>query len=108
MPAPTPTDEDINFVREVAGEANASYVGTLIDDLNDAQWDRALTLVDRWNLIEPGDLMGLQGGKEGVRMEDQEGLDDIRRRMRLLLGLPEFRESDLGAVTTSVPVLWVY
>lgn len=102
MPSPTPTDEDINFVREVAGESDAAYIGTLIDNLNDAQWDRALTLVDEWNKVTPGDLVALRGGRDGVQLSDQEGLDDIRRRMRLLLGLPEFRTADMGGGSVAV------
>jgi hypothetical protein len=110
MPLPTPTDEDVNYVREVAGELDAVYVGTLVDALNDAQWDRALQLVDLWNLVTAGDLIALDGGRDGLRISDQEGLDDIRRRMRLLLGLPEFRDASLtgGPATTSAPVLWVW
>jgi len=110
MPLPTPTNEDINYVREVAGELDYDFVGTLIDDLNDAQWDRALVLVDLWNLVTAGDLVALEGGREGVKLSDQEGLDDIRRRMRLLLGLPEFRDASITGLagTTSVPTLWVW
>lgn len=106
MPLPTPTDEDINFVREVAGESDARYVGTLIDNLNDAQWDRALTLVDAWNEVAPGDLVALSGGRDGVQLSDQEGLDDIRRRMRLLLGLPEFRFDEFGSASRTVLTQW--
>ena len=110
MPQPTPTNEDIDFVREVAGEASFEFVSTLIDNLNDAEWDEALDLVSAWREIAPGDLLSLEGGREGVRLSDQEGLDDIRRRMRLLLGLPEFRDASITGqpTTTSVPVLWVY
>jgi hypothetical protein len=45
-----------------------------------------------------------------VKLSDQEGLDDIRRRMRLLLGLPEFRDASITGQpgTISVPVLWVW
>lgn len=110
MPLPTPSDEDIDFVREVAGELNTAFVTTLIDNLNDAQWSRALDLVTAWNAIAPGDLMSLEGGREGVKLSDQEGLDDLRRRMRLLLGLPEFRSGDITGQfgSTSVPVLWTW
>lgn len=111
MPSPTPTDEDINFVREVAGELSAIYVGTLIDNLNDAQWSRALDLITAWNNYEPGSVMELvNGGREGVNEKDQDALEDIRRRMRLLLGLPEIRDNGLtgGFHSTSVPVLWVW
>jgi hypothetical protein len=110
MPSPTPTDEDVNDVREVAGEISRTTVSTLIDNLNDAEWGRALDLVTAWRGIDAGDLLSLEGGRDGVKLSDQEGLDDIRRRMRLLLGLPEFRDSSITGQpgTTSVPVLWVY
>src|SRR5688572_23621087 len=106
MPSPTPTDEDVTDVREVTGEISRTTIAALIDNLNDAEWARALDLVGAWREIAPGDLMTLQnGGREGVNTSDQEGLDDIRRRMRLLLGLPEFRDASItGAFgTTSVP-----
>jgi hypothetical protein len=110
MPLPTPTDEDIDFVREVAGEGSFEFISTLIDNLNDAQWNRALDLVTAWNEYAPGSVMELvNGGREGVNEKDQDALMDIRRRLRLLLGLPEFREGDGGFFrSTSVPVLWVW
>lgn len=111
MPSPTPTDEDIDFVREVAGELDFDLVSTLIDSLNDAQWLRALDLVTAWNEYAPGSVMRLEdGGRQGVFDSDQEALEDIRRRLRLLLGLPETRDTDLtgGFGSTSVPVLWVW
>lgn len=111
MPSPTPTDEDIDFVREVAGELDFDLVSTLIDNLNDAQWLRALDLVTVWNEYAPGSVMRLEdGGRQGVFDSDQEALEDIRRRLRLLLGLPETRDTDLtgGFGSTSVPVLWVW
>lgn len=106
-PTPAPTDEDVNFVREVAGELSNTLIATLIDSLNDAQWARALELVGAWNEIDPGGLIALEGGREGVKLSDQEGLDDIRKRMRLLLGLPELRSSDITGQfgSTTVPVL---
>ena len=110
MPSPTPTDEDINDVREVTGENSRTTISTLIDNLNDAEWGRALDFVTAWRNTEPGDLLSLEGGRDGVKLSDQEGLDDIRRRMRLLLGLPEFRDASITGQpgTTSVPVLWVW
>lgn len=111
MPSPTPTDEDIDFVREVTGENVTATIAALIDNLNDAQWARALDLVTAWNEFEPGSVMRLEnGGREGVFDSDQEALEDIRRRMRLLLGLPELRDASLtgGPATVSVPVLWVW
>jgi hypothetical protein len=110
MPSPTPTDEDVTDVREVTGEISRTTIAALIDNLNDAEWGRALDLVTAWREITPGDLLSLEGGRDGVRLSDQEGLDDIRRRMRLLLGLPELRDADITgtAASTSVPVLWVY
>lgn len=110
MPTETPTDEDIDAVREVAGELDADYIATLIDNLNDSQWSRALDFVTAWNGVAPGDLVALEGGRDGVKLSDQEGLDDIRKRMRLLLGLPELRDIGItgGAGTVSVPSLWVW
>jgi hypothetical protein len=110
MPSPTPTDEDINDVREVAGELDYEFVSSLIDELNDAQWARALDLVSAWGEIAPGDLIALSGGRDGVQLSDQEGLDDIRARMRLLLGLPELRDGSITgqSASCSVPTLWVW
>lgn len=110
MPLPTPTDEDVDFVREVAGENSFEFIATLIDNLNDAQWSRALDFVTAWNEYAPGSVMELvNGGREGVNEKDQDALMDIRRRLRLLLGLPEFRDADLGFFrSTSVPVLWTF
>lgn len=107
----TASDEEIDFAREIAGEASFEYVSTLIDNLNDAQWSRALDLISAWTGFEPGSVMELvNGGREGVNDSDQKALEDIRRRMRLLLGLPEVRANDLtgGFGSTSIPVLWVF
>jgi hypothetical protein len=104
-PLPTPTDEDIDFIREITGENSTALIAALIDNLNDAQWGRALDLVTAWNEITPGDLLSLEGGRDGVKLSDQEGLDDVRRRMRLLLGLPEFRDASLTGMATTT---WVY
>lgn len=109
-PLPTPTDEDIDFTREVAGENDSAVIAALIDNLNDAQWARALDLITAWTGVTPGDLLTLQGGRDGVQLSDQAGLDDIRKRMRLLLGLPELRDATLtgGAATTWVRNVWIY
>lgn len=107
----TASDEETDFVREIAGEASFQFITTLIDNLNDAQWNRALDLITAWTNFEPGSVMELvNGGREGVNDSDQAALEDIRRRMRLLLGLPEVRDNSLtgGWSSTSVPVLWVF
>lgn len=110
-PSPTPTDEDVSFVREVTGEISKTFIASLIDNLNDAEWGRALDLITAWNQYPPGSVMELvNGGREGVNEKDRDALEDIRRRMRLLLGLPEVRDNSLtgGLSSTSVPVLWVW
>jgi hypothetical protein len=106
----TPTAEDIDFVREIAGEGSFEFIATLIDNLNDAQWSRAQDLITAWTDYAPGSVMELvNGGREGVNEKDREALGDIRRRMRLLLGLSEFRDGEGGFFrSTSVPVLWVF
>lgn len=113
MPTPTPTNEDINFVREVAGELDFDFVSSLIDELNDDQWLRALDLVDLWNETEAGGVIGLKGGRDGVVISiHEDGLDDslrdIRMRMRLLLGLPELRDASItgGAASMGVATEW--
>lgn len=102
------TDEEINDVREVAGENDNEFISDLIDDLNDAQWERALDLTTEWQKVTAGDLIALSGGRDGVELSDQQGLDDIRARMRLLLGLPELRDSGLtgGPATIGVLTQW--
>lgn len=99
------TDEEINDVREVAGENDFDFVSDLIDDLNDAQFDRALDLTTEWHKVTAGDLVSLQGGRDGVYLSDQEGLNDIRARMRLLLGLPELRDGLLTGGPSTIGVL---
>lgn len=111
MPTVTVSDEDIDSIREVTGETSTTFIVTLIDNLNDAQWNRALDFISAWNEYAPGSVMELvNGGRQGVNEKDQEALEDIRRRMRLLLGLPEFRDASITGApgSTSVPVLWVW
>lgn len=105
------SDEDVADVRAVAGELSKTYVSTLIDNLDDAEWNLALDYISAWNEYDPGSVMRLEdGGKQGVYDSDQEALLAIRVLMRNLLGLPDQRDSDLtgGVTTTSVPVLFVW
>jgi len=103
-------DEEVNDVREVTGEVSRVLIASLIEKLNDAEWKRALDLVGLWREKDLGDLLSIEGGRDGIRLRDQDDLDSIRRAMRLLLGLPEFRDASItgAATTTSVPVLWVF
>lgn len=106
----TATDEEVNDVREVTGEVSRTLIAALIDNLNDAEWNRGLELVDLWREKDLGSLLSLEGGRDGVRLSDQDDFDSIRRAMRLLLGLPEERDASItgAATTTSVPVLWLW
>jgi hypothetical protein len=106
----TASNENIDSVREIAGEASFEFISSLTDNLNDAQWNRALDFIAAWNEFAPGDLLSMEGGRDGIKLSDIESLEDIRRRMRLLLGLPETRDLSLtgGFGTTSVPVLTVW
>lgn len=99
------TDEEVNDVREVAGENDITFVSDLIDDLNDAQFERALDLITEWYKVTAGDLLTLKGGRDGVYLSDQEGLNDIRARMRLLLELPEVRDGLLTGGPSTQTVL---
>jgi hypothetical protein len=110
-PSPTPTSEDIDLVREVAGENDYTFISTLIDNLNDAQWARALDFMTAWDEYGPGEVLELTGQtREGVKLSDQGSRDDIRVRMRLLLGLPEQRSGLLtgGPASVAVPNLWTW
>lgn len=110
-PLPTPTDEDIDLVREVAGELNFTFISGLIDNLNDAQWARANDFMVAWNDYGPGEVLELTGNtKEGVKLSDEGSREDIRRRMRLLLGLPELRDAGVtgGSVSAAIRTVWVY
>src|SRR6185369_9092651 len=104
----TASDEDIDKVREVAGESDYVFVSGLIDNLTDAQWERAQDFMLAWDQFAPGDVsLTLSGGRDGVGLSDQMELDDVRRRMRLLLGLSEFRIDDFGgAVSQTVLNQW--
>jgi hypothetical protein len=110
MPTPTPTDEDVTDVREVTGEISRTLIATLVDNLNDAEWTRALDLVSAWREKDVGDLLSIEGGRDGVRLSDRDDFDGIRRTMRLLLGLPEFRDASITGHpgTVSIPVLVAY
>jgi hypothetical protein len=94
-PTPTPTEPQIDKVREIAGENRYATISNLIDNLTDGQWARALELITAWDTeYAAGESIGLQG--EGVVLDPHvdAGLD-IRSRMRLLLGLPELRSSSI-------------
>lgn len=110
MPSPTPTEEQIDKTREVAGENDYEFVEDLIDELNDSQWARALELHTAWDEYPAGDSVELEGGKEGVRYDPDDSRFDIRVRMRLLLGLPELQDASLTGMgySHSIRTVWVY
>lgn len=103
-------DQDIDAVREAAGELNFAFISTLIHRLNDAQWERALELVTAWGEFPAGDVLALKGGRDGVIDSDEAAREDIRKRLRLLLGLPELRDADITGApsTTWRPTQWYY
>ena len=103
-------DQDIDAVREAAGELSFAYISTVIHRLNDAQWERALELITAWAEFPAGDVLALKGGRDGVIDSDEAAREDIRKRLRLLLGLPELRDADITGVpsTTSRPTQWIW
>lgn len=101
------TEEEIENVREVAGESDYDYISDLIDALNDSQTERALELVEAWAEIPLGNT-ALSGGRDGVRVSDEVDRSDIRRRMRLLLGLPEFRAADMMGASLDVRTMHIW
>lgn len=110
MPSPTPTEAQIDKTREIAGENDYDFVEDLIDELNDSQWARALELQTAWADYPEGDTIGLEGGRDAVLYSSETSRGDIRVRMRLLLGLPEFRDAGLTGMPGSqaIRVDWVF
>lgn len=109
-PSPAPTGQQIDKVREIAGENDFDYVSDLIDDLSDARWIRALELMVPWAEYPAGDAIALQGGRDAVLYSSESSREDIRRRLRLLLGLPELRDASLTGMGYShaVRTTWVW
>jgi hypothetical protein len=95
MPVPTPTQPQIEKTREVLGENEYAFVATLVDGLNDSQWARVLQLHVDWDDYPAGDTIELHGGGDGLHYSSSTARGDIRIRLRLLMGLPEFRDDDL-------------
>lgn len=110
--AHTATDAQITKVLEITGENDYVFVAALVVKLTDGQWARAKQLLDAWDEeYAPGSSgISLRGGSDGVYYLPTEAGNDIRSRMRLLLGLPEFRDSDLTGTptTTAIPVIPVF
>lgn len=101
MPTPTPTEAQIEKTREVAGENSYGFIEGLIDTRNDSQWARVLQLLVEWDEYPEGDTVELEGGRDAVNYSSETARGDIRIRLRLLLGLPEFRDSALTGAATS-------
>lgn len=108
MPSPTPTEAQIEKTREVAGENDYEFIEDLVDELNDSQWTRALALQTSWDEYPAGDTIALEGGRDAVNYSSILSREDIRGRMRLLLGLPEFRDASLTGqgYSHAVETLW--
>jgi hypothetical protein len=102
MPTPTPTEAQIDKVREVAGENSKARVAPLIDNLDNSQWARALELLSDWSDYPAGDTVELEGGNDGLRYSSNTARSDIRIRLRLLLGLPELRDDSLTGTQGSI------
>ena len=107
-PSPTPTEGQIEKTREVAGENDYDFIEELIDELNDSQWARALALHTAWDDYPAGDTIGLEGGRDAVLYSSELSREDVRKRMRLLLGLPELRDASLTGqgYSHAVETLW--
>lgn len=107
-----PTDEEIDKVCEVAGENDYAFVAGLIATRTDAQWSRAKGLIDFWDAKfsagKPG--ISIRGGGDAIYYLPTEAGNDIRARMRLVLGLPEVRDSEItgGPTTVAVTVVPVF
>lgn len=108
----TATDAQIDKVREIAGENDYSFVSALIEKLTEGQWIRAKQLITAWTdeYSDGAPGISVRGGRDGVFYLPTEAGNDIRSKMRLLLGLPEYRDADLtgNPVTQAVRTEWVF
>jgi hypothetical protein len=110
---PDPTDAQIVKVLEITGESGGEdgyeTISTAIDDLSDGQWARALELITAWDAeYEAGaSSISVRGGN-GVYYLPTEAGNDIRSRMRLLLGYPEYRDASITGIPTTTAIATEY
>lgn len=105
----TSSDKQITQVLEITGENDYALIDGLIENLTDGQWARVKELITAWDAkFAPGKPgISIRGGSDALYYLPTEAGGDIRSRMRLLLGLPEFRDAELtgNPTTTVVPVI---
>lgn len=86
------TDEEVEYVREMARIANTdSNISTLVsrlDALNAAQVTATQRDIEEWKLIEYGDEKS-KGGIKGTDYSKERNRTVIRDKVRMRLGYPE-------------------
>ena len=84
-PTPTPTDDQIAEVREIAQIRDFQTAADLVNSLNDADWARGLAALAEWTRIHRKHVR-FKG--KGVDLDNERERLQIINEMRVLLGLP--------------------
>lgn len=91
------TDADeIEIVREIAGEPSYDTTAALCLSLNSAQTLAMQTDMVEWEAVR-SDFTDLVGGARGISLITEDQRKAIRHRVRLRLGLSPFSEVEMGA-----------
>lgn len=104
MPTPTPTEEQIESVREIARLSSFVDTETKVSSLKNAQWAATLADITEWNKVK-NKFTKFQGGRSGVVIDKSDNRLEIRNRVRTRLGLAEVDEygKEIGCDTTYFP-----
>ena len=83
-PTPTPTDDQIAEVREIAQIRDFQTAADLVNSLNTSDWTRALAALAEWTRIHRKHVK-FRG--KGVDLDNERERQQIINEMRVLLGL---------------------
>ncbi|MET0754055.1 MAG: hypothetical protein ABWZ66_11805 [Pyrinomonadaceae bacterium] len=107
MPTPTPENEQIESVREIAKLTSFAEAQTLVSSLNDEQWTATLADITLWGTLK-NQFTVLKGGRSGVVIDPKESRLEITNRVRNRLGLADIggETSDFACdnYTESIPI----
>lgn len=106
MPTPTPENDQIENVREIARLSSFTESKALVSSLNDEQWAATLADIAAWILLK-NQFTNLKGGRSGVDINPGRARAVISKRVRKRLGLSELSEAEDDSYsnsTGSVPI----
>lgn len=92
MPTPTPTEMQIESVREIALLSIFAEAESKINALNDSQWAATVADIAEWAKVK-NKFTKIEGGRSGVVIDKEDNRLGIRNRVRVRLGLVEVDEN---------------